>query len=90
LAPVPPVTNGKIQVQLAAAVDPAGAHTAWARLNSKMPALFSGRSPVYTHTKVAGVAFWRLRVGGFADIATARQFCASVRAQGGACTVATF
>ncbi len=90
LAPVPPVTNGKIQVQLAAAVDPASARTEWARLSSRMPGLFSGRSPLYTHVKVAGVEFWRLRVGGFADIGAARQFCGAVKAQGGACTVATF
>jgi hypothetical protein len=79
-----------VQVQLAAAVDPAGARTAWAQLNGKMPALLAGRMPLYSHAKVAGVEFWRLRLAGFADIAAAREFCAAVRAQGGACTVAAF
>ncbi len=88
--PVPPVIDSKIQVQLAAVVDPAGARTAWARLNSKMPALLSGRTPLYSHGFVAGVEFWRLRLGGFTDIGAARQFCAAVKAQGEACTVAAF
>ncbi len=89
-APVTPVSDGKVQVQLAAAVDPAGARTAWAQLNGKMPALLAGRTPLYSHAKVAGVEFWRVRLAGFADIAAARQFCGAVRAQGGACTVAAF
>lgn len=88
--PTPPVVNGKIQVQLAAAVDPAGARAAWARLETKMPGLLSGRAPLYSHAMVAGIEFWRLRVNGFADIAAARQFCAEIKAQGGACTVAAF
>ncbi len=93
LAPVLPVTPavaGKIQVQLAAAVDPAGARAAWTKLESKMPALFSGRSPLYSHTEVAGVEFWRLRVAGFSNEEAARQFCNAVKAAGGACAVAAF
>jgi len=90
LVPVPPAADSKIQVQLAAAVDPAGAKTAWTRLNSKMPGLLSGRTPLYSHAFVAGVEFWRLRLSGFADIAAARQFCDAVKGQGEPCTVAAF
>lgn len=90
LPPVPPVTDSKIEVQLAATPDPADARTEWAKLSGKMPGLLSGRSPIYSHAVVAGVEFWRLRVNGFADIGAARQFCDQVKAQGGACTVAAF
>ncbi len=85
-----PVIDDKIQVQLAAAVDPAGARAAWSKLDHRIPGLLSGHAPLYSHAKVAGVDFWRLRVGGFTDIAAARQFCAAVKAQGEACTVAAF
>ncbi len=90
-APTPPIqVNNNVQVQLAAAVDPAGPKTAWRQLNQKMPALFFGHSPIYTRANVAGVEFWRLRMGGFTDVTAARKFCADVKAQGAACTVAAF
>jgi hypothetical protein len=89
-APTPAVIDSNVQVQLAAAVDPAGARTAWTQLSSKMPSLLAGRTPLYTHAKIAGVEFWRLRLAGFADEAAARRFCDAVKAQGGACTVAAF
>jgi hypothetical protein len=96
-APTPPALvtpptpiDGKIQVQLAASVDPGGARTTWKRLNAKMPDLMAGHSPIYSRATVAGVEFWRLRVNGFTGITDARQFCAAVKAQGGACTVAAF
>ncbi len=82
--------NSNILVQLAADVDPQGPKSSWQALNAKMPRLFAGHSPVYSHAKVAGVEFWRLRTGGFTDIAAARQFCAAVKAEGAACTVAGF
>jgi hypothetical protein len=88
-APAAPVDSG-ILVQLAADVDPQGPKSDWRALNAKMPQLFAGHSPVYSHADVAGVEFWRLRTGGFTDIAAARQFCAAVKAEGAACTVAAF
>jgi hypothetical protein len=87
--PAAPV-NSNIQVQLAADVDPQGPKASWRALNAKMPQLFAGHSPVYSHANVAGVEFWRLRTGGFTDIAAAKQFCAAVKAEGAACTVAAF
>jgi hypothetical protein len=90
-SPPPPIpVDNNILVQLAAAVDPAGPRQAWHQLNAKMPALFSGHTPIYSHADVAGVEFWRLRMGGFTDIAAAHKFCAAVKAQGAACTVAAF
>ena len=94
-APVPATpaaapVNSNILVQLAADVDPQGPKSSWQALNQKMPQLFAGHSPLYSHANVAGVEFWRLRTGGFTDITAARQFCAAVKAQGAACTVAAF
>jgi hypothetical protein len=84
------VAGGTVQVQLAAAVDSAGAKSAWLQAENKMPDLLAGRTPVYSHAIVAGVEFWRVRVGGFADVTAATSFCAAVKAKGGACTVAAF
>ncbi len=89
-APAPAPVNNDIRVQLAADVDPEGPKAAWRLLNEKMPGLFSGHTPIYSRTNIAGVEFWRLRTGGFTDITAARQFCAAVKAQGAACTVAAF
>ncbi len=92
VTPPPPAlpVNNHILVQLAAAVDPNGPKTSWHALNAKMPQLFAGHTPLYSHADVAGVEFWRLRTGGFSDVSAARQFCAAVKAQGAACTVAAF
>lgn len=81
---------GEVEIQLAATRDPGGVRIVWARLSAKMPDLLAGRTPLYTQTMVDGEKYWRLRLGGFADIAAARQFCGEVEAKGGACTVATF
>jgi len=90
-AAAPPVpVNNNIIVQLTAAVDPAGPRQTWQELNEKMPQLFAGHTPIYSHAFIAGVEFWRLRMGGFTDIAAAHQFCAAVKAEGAACTVAAF
>ena len=88
--PAPAPVNNAIRVQLAADVDPEGPKAAWRLLNEKMPSLFSGHTPIYSRANVAGIEFWRLRTGGFTDISAARQFCAAVKAQGAACTVAAF
>jgi hypothetical protein len=82
--------NDAIVVQLAADVDPQGPKADWRQLNEKMPGLFSGHTPIYSRTNIAGVEFWRLRTGGFTDITAARQFCAAVKAQGAGCTVNAF
>ncbi len=90
VAPVAPAASGPVQVQLAAVLDAAAAHATWAQLSRKMPALLAGHTPIYSRARVAGVTFYRLRLGGFADMAAARRFCAAMTAQGQACSVATF
>ena len=88
--PAAPTASGPVEIQLAAVLDPAAAHAVWAKLSRKMPALLAGHAPLYSRARVDGVTFYRLRLGGFADMAAARRFCAAVTAQGEACTVAAF
>jgi hypothetical protein len=88
-APAPAVT-GTTQVQLAATVDQAGAKAEWSKLEVKMPGLLTGQTPIFMQAVVDGQNIWRLRLGGFADVPTAKAFCAQVIAKGGGCTVAGF
>lgn len=85
-----PATRGRVAVQLAALSSEGGAKTAWTSLSKRMPELLGGRQPVYVKAERDGKVFWRVRTGGFADVAAARGFCDRVRAKGGACTVAEF
>jgi SPOR domain len=79
-----------VAVQLAATGSEAGAQAVWNALKLKMPALFGRRDADIIPAVVSGRTVWRLRIGGFADLQAARDFCASVQAQGAACTVALF
>ncbi len=78
------------QVQLAAMDSEKAAFDEWARLDKKMPGLLGARKPVVEKTAIAGRPMFRLRTGGFADIAAASGFCEQVRAQGGECSIAAF
>jgi len=75
-------------VQLAAVDSEGAAQTEWQRLAKRMPDLLGERRPVVQRADRDGRAVWRLRTGGFADIADATAFCARVRAKGGACSIA--
>jgi hypothetical protein len=81
---------GGAQVQLAALPTEAAALTEWHRLAKRMPDLLSNRRPVVLKTEREGKIFFRLRTGGFADIAQATVFCEHVRSKGGGCALASF
>ena len=84
----PSVTNGIVKVQLAALPTEEGARAEWQRLLHRMPQLLGGREPAVSRLDRAdGKVFWRLRTGGFTDIADATAFCSKVRAQGFGCTL---
>ncbi len=82
--------SGGVAVQLASIGSEAGAQEVWNILQQKMPDLLGHRNADIVPAVVGGLAVWRVRVGGFADLAVARGFCASVQARGAACTVASF
>jgi hypothetical protein len=74
-------------VQLAALPTEDAAKAEWQQLAKRMPDLLNGRQPNYSRTEHDGHVFWRVRTGGFADPAQARQFCDRIRAKGTGCSV---
>ncbi len=86
-APAQPAA-GNVSVQLGATPDEPGAEALWARLTAKFPDALAGRTPDIVPAIVKGESVWRVRVGGFADVASGEAFCASLK--GAACTVAAF
>jgi hypothetical protein len=78
------------QVQLAALPTEAAALSEWHRLAKRMPDLLGGHRPVVQKSERDGKTYYRLRTGGFADIAQATVFCEHVRAKGGGCAIAGF
>jgi SPOR domain len=92
-APPPPAAVGTgtaTEVQLAALNSQDAAMRAWQGLQNEFPALFDSRQPLVSKVDVDGHTFWRLRTGGFANIAEATSFCAAVRAKGKGCAIAAF
>jgi len=92
-APLPPAgigTGTATEVQFAALSSKEGALGEWQLLQASLPGLLDGRQPLVSKVEVDGHVFWRLRTGGFANIAEATSFCAAVRAKGKACDIAAF
>lgn len=96
-APTPAVTmaaprpvGGVTLVQLGALASEAAARSEWQRLGRSAPGLLDGREPVVSKIERDGRTYWRLRTGGFSDIADATGFCAKLKAKGGSCAVADF
>ncbi|MGH7056702.1 MAG: SPOR domain-containing protein, partial [Acetobacteraceae bacterium] len=83
-------TGKATEVQLAAMSSESGATREWQTLQTALPGLFGHRQPLITKVEIDGHMFWRLRTGGFANIADATQFCATLRAKGRGCTIASF
>lgn len=81
---------GATQVQLAAMESEQAAFDEWARLDKRMPGLLGSRKPVVEKIALAGHMVYRLRTGGFADMAAATGFCEQVRSKGGECSIAAF
>ena len=76
-------------VQLAAVDSEAAATTEWQRLSRKAPDLLGDRKLAVSRTEKDGTTFWRVRTGGFADIAAAGEFCRKARAKGLGCSIGT-
>ncbi len=89
-APPARAATGGAMVQLAAVDSEAAAAAEWQRLQKKAPDLLADRRPVVQRAEHDGKPVWRIRTGGFADIAEATAFCARVRAKGAGCSLASF
>lgn len=79
---------GGFQVQLSALRSEAAAQSAWTTIQSSAPDLFIGANLDIQRADLgAKGVFYRLRIGAFADRATAKGFCADVKAAGRDCMV---
>lgn len=88
--PVPSrfTAGGAFQVQLSALRSEEAARSAWTMIQSSAPDLFTGASLDIQRADLgAKGVFYRLRVGAFADRATANGFCDEVKAAGKDCMV---
>ncbi len=85
-----PATSPPMQVQLAAMDSAAGASAEWLRLSKRAPDLLASRHPAILQVEHGGRTLYRLRTGGFADLAQATAFCSAMRAKGAACAIASF
>jgi hypothetical protein len=77
-------------VQLGALSSEASARLEWQRLARSVPGLLDGREPTVTKVERDGRTYWRLRTGGFTDVADATEFCTRLKAKGGTCAIASF
>jgi hypothetical protein len=82
-----PAAAGHAEVQLGALPTEAAAHAEWLRLSHLMPGLLGRHTPLVSRAEVNGHTWWRLRTAGFPTATEAKDFCAQVRAKGGACAV---
>lgn len=85
----PPAT-GVTLVQLAALDTEQAAQAEWQRLAKRMPDALGDRRLVLQRAERDGKAVWRVRTGGFSDVADATAFCTRLRAKGASCTIAAF
>lgn len=89
-APRPAQPGTATLVQLAAVDTEGAAKDEWQRLAKRMPELLGERRVVLQKAERDGKPVWRVRTGGFTDIADATGFCTRVRAKGGNCSIASF
>ncbi len=90
-APERPVPAGAgTLVQLAAVGSEQAAKDEWQRLTHRWPELLHEHHAAISKTEHDGRTLWRVRTGGFSDVAQATAFCERIRAKGAGCSVATF
>ncbi|MEO3473726.1 SPOR domain-containing protein [Roseomonas sp. CAU 1739] len=83
-----PAPNGRIRVQLGALTSEEAAQSEWERLARRHADLLGAFRPQVVKFERDGQAtLYRLRTGGFADVAAAQSFCEQARAKQMPCTV---
>lgn len=83
-----PAPNGRVRVQLGALTSEEAARAEWDRLARRHPDLLGAFQPQVARFDREGQAtLYRLRTGGFADVAAARAFCEQARARQVPCIV---
>lgn len=87
-ARVAPAPNGAIRIQLGALTSEEAARAEWDRLARRHPDLLGAFRPQVVRFEREGQPpLFRLRTGGFADIASAREHCERLRAERIPCLV---
>ncbi|MBR0674519.1 SPOR domain-containing protein [Roseomonas soli] len=82
------MANGSIRVQLGALTSEESARGEWDRLARRHADLLGAFRPQVVRFEREGQAtLFRLRTGGFADVASAQAFCEQARARSVPCTV---
>jgi hypothetical protein len=76
-------------VQLAAVHSEDAAKSEWQRMTKRFPDL-ARHQPAFSKTDRDGHVLWRVRAGGFPDVAQATTFCERAHAKGLGCSVADF
>jgi SPOR domain len=85
----PPVANNAL-VQVAAVGTEDAARSEWERLSKRLPDLLGQHKPAFSKTEHDGRTLWRIRTGGFSDVAQANSFCERLHAKGVSCLVSEF
>lgn len=75
-----PAPNGRVRIQVGALTSDEAARGEWERLAGRYPELFGAFRPQVVRFEREGqTTLYRLRTGGFADVAAARAFCDQAR-----------
>jgi cell division protein FtsN len=84
-----PAAGGSVMIQLGSFPNDGLAASAWSKIKGSNQELLGSYSPSIKSAEIPGKGTWyRLRVGGFADKATAQQICEQLKASGQACIIA--
>ena len=82
--------GGSVMIQLGSFPNDKLAAGAWSKIKSANQDLLGDYSPTIKSAEIEGKGTWyRLRVGGFADKASAANVCEQLKASGQACIIAS-
>ncbi|WP_157747819.1 SPOR domain-containing protein [Cohaesibacter sp. ES.047] len=87
--PINNVANGQYTVQVTSQRSRDQARASYASIQAQLPSVLSGYQPDIKEADLGERGtYYRVRVGSFADRASATSFCSSIKAAGGDCLVA--